>query len=61
MLLQVSSAEVEDVLMSHPAVLETAVVGKPHPVDIQHITAYVVKKQEHEVTEKELQNYVDGG
>lgn len=46
--------------MSHPAVLEAAVVGKPHPVDIQHMTAYLVKKPGHEVTEKELQIHVNG-
>lgn len=46
--------------MSHLAVLEAAVVGKPHPVDIEHMTAYVVKKPGHEVTEKKLQSYVDG-
>lgn len=59
--LQLSSAEVEDVLMSHSAVLEAAVVGKPHPSDIQHMTGYIVKKPGHEVSEKELQSLVDGG
>lgn len=59
LLLQVSPAEVEDVLMSHPAALDAAVVGKPHPSDTQHVTAYVVKVPGTDVTEDELTDFVN--
>lgn len=59
LLLQVSPAEVEDVLMSHPAALDAAVVGKPHASDTQHVTAYVVKVPGTDVTEEELADFVN--
>lgn len=41
----VSSREVEEVLYAHPAVSEAAVVGLPHPIWIEAITAVVVLRQ----------------
>jgi len=41
---QVSPGEIENVLTSHPAVLETAVIGVPHAIDDEHPIAFVVKK-----------------
>jgi acyl-CoA synthetase (AMP-forming)/AMP-acid ligase II len=38
----ISSAEVESVLVSHPDVLEAAVVGKPHPKLGEDLRAYVI-------------------
>jgi acyl-CoA synthetase (AMP-forming)/AMP-acid ligase II len=40
--LNISSAEVEGVIMQHPAVLEVAVVAKPNPILEQEVKAVVV-------------------
>lgn len=53
--------EVESALMEHPAVLETAVTGVPHPVRGQVVKATVVLAkgyQPSEALKKELQDYV---
>ncbi|XP_011690711.1 PREDICTED: uncharacterized protein LOC105451753 [Wasmannia auropunctata] len=56
--IQISPGEIENVLISHPAVLEAAVVRIPHPLDDEHPLAYVTKKSGYEVTEKELIDFV---
>lgn len=48
----VASRQVEDVLYTHPAVAETAVVGLPDPRWIEAVTAFVVLRGE--ATEAEL-------
>lgn len=53
--------EVESALMEHPAVLETAITGVPHPDRGQVIKATIVLAQGYEPSEdlkKELQNHV---
>jgi feruloyl-CoA synthase len=42
------------VLYSHPKVLEATVIGLPHPVWGEMVTAVVVPKNNHERTEEEL-------
>jgi acetyl-CoA synthetase len=43
---RVGSAEVENALVSHPAVSEAAVIGKPDDIKGEHIKAFVVLKPE---------------
>lgn len=52
----VASREVEDVLYTHPAVAEAAVIGVPHPKWIEAVVAVIVKKGE--VSEQDLINHV---
>lgn len=46
---QITPTEIENVLLSHPAVLEVAVVGIPHPTDDEHPIAFVSKIPDKEV------------
>ncbi|GAA1109673.1 long-chain-fatty-acid--CoA ligase [Nocardiopsis composta] len=46
--------ELEEVLMTHPAVSLVAVVGVPHESHGEEIKAYVVREEGREVTEEEL-------
>lgn len=50
----VASREVEEVLFTHPAVSEVAVVGLPDAKWIEAVTAFVVLRQGHAVDEAEL-------
>lgn len=53
--------EVESALMEHPAVLETAITGVPHPERGQIVKATIVLAEGYEPTEelkRELQNHV---
>lgn len=54
--LNVSTLEVEDALYEHPAVVEAAVVGVPHPVLGQDVAAAVVVSSA--VEPRELQSFV---
>jgi len=53
----VAPAEVENVLFEHPAVVECAVVGRPHPTEGEIPRAFVVLKESGSVSEKELIDY----
>ena len=51
----------EDALVKHPAVVEAAVVGSPHPVRGEIVKAFVILKEGYEPSEdlvKELQDFV---
>src|SRR5690554_3721570 len=50
----VASREVEEVLFTHPAVSEVAVVGMPHPKWIEAITAVVILKENATATAEDL-------
>lgn len=50
----VYSVPVEDVLYSHPAVLEAVVIGVPDEILGQAVKAVVVLKEGHEATEEEI-------
>ena len=53
----VSSIEVEDVLFSHPAVNEVAVIGVPHEKWGETVKALVVPVDGATITERELIEY----
>ncbi|RLF26590.1 MAG: acetyl-coenzyme A synthetase, partial [Thermoplasmata archaeon] len=58
---RIGNSEVESALVSHPLVAEAAVIGKPHELKGEAITAYVVLKKDVEPTEelrKELREHV---
>ncbi|XP_049851773.1 luciferin 4-monooxygenase-like isoform X2 [Schistocerca gregaria] len=55
----VLSPQLENLLMSHPSVQLAAVVGKPHPTDQEHPTAFVVLRPGASATAEELQRLVD--
>ncbi|MEO5586506.1 MAG: fatty acyl-CoA synthetase [Novosphingobium sp.] len=50
----VSSREVEEAIYLHPGVAETAVIGTPHPVWVEAVTAIVVARDGHAVDEAGL-------
>jgi acetyl-CoA synthetase len=58
---RISTAEVESALVSHKAIAEAAVVGKPDPLKGEEISAFVILKQGYEPTselKKDLSNHV---
>lgn len=48
--------EIEDVVASHPKVLEVAAIGVPHEASGEVVKVFVVKKDQ-SLTERELRNY----
>jgi acyl-CoA synthetase (AMP-forming)/AMP-acid ligase II len=56
--LQVAPAELEDVIQSHPAVLDAAVVGTPDPEAGEIPMAFVVRRQGMALDAQELMHYV---
>ncbi|GAC1532734.1 MAG: class I adenylate-forming enzyme family protein [Acidimicrobiales bacterium] len=55
---KIFSAEVEQVLRSHPQVLDAAVVGTPDPVAFEAVIGFVVALPEDRPTKKELRHLV---
>lgn len=55
---QVAPAELEEILRTHPMVLEAGVIGVNHPKSGEVPKAFVVCKPGSVVSEQELQNYV---
>jgi acetyl-CoA synthetase len=54
-----SASEIEEILMSHPSVLEAGVVGEPDPVKGQRVVAYVTLKDKSGIgLDGELVQYV---
>lgn len=54
------SVEVENAIVAHPAVLETAVVGVPHPHWGETVKAVVVLRRGQLLTSEELAGWLDG-
>ncbi len=55
---RIGPAEIEDCLLTHPAVATVGVVGKPDPLRTEIVKAYVVLKPGAEATGRELQDWV---
>ena len=51
-------AEIEDILYTHPAVALVAVIGIPDEIKGELAKAYIVKKKDSDVTEKDIIYYV---
>ncbi|XP_076297963.1 uncharacterized protein LOC143217491 isoform X2 [Lasioglossum baleicum] len=56
---QIVPTEIEDLLLTHPAVSEVGVVSIPHPTDDEHPIAFVSKRPDREVTAEELISFVE--
>jgi 4-coumarate--CoA ligase len=57
---QVAPAELEGMLLTHPAVADAAVVGRPDDAAGEVPVAYVVLKPDHQATEDEVKAFVAG-
>jgi acetyl-CoA synthetase len=57
---RIGPSEIEDCLMTHPAVATVGVVGKPDPLRTEIVKAYVVLKPGATATADELQDWVKG-
>jgi len=53
---RIGTMEVESALVSHPAVAEAAVIGKPHPVKGESIKAFVILKEGYSASEKLIED-----
>ena len=53
----IHAADVEHVILRHPSVLDTAVVGSPHPVLGEDVVGFVVLRPGKEVDGEELRRY----
>src|SRR5688500_10113815 len=51
---RIGTAEVESALVSHPAVAEAAVIGRPDPLKGESIKALVILSEGHEANDKLL-------
>lgn len=60
---RVGPAEIEEILIEHPAVSEAAIIGVPHEIKGEEIVAFAILNPKYQPTEelrKELKDYVIG-
>jgi long-chain acyl-CoA synthetase len=53
----VSPLAIENILINHPAIMETAAVGIPHPRLGEQVVACIVLREGHQATDLELKKY----
>jgi long-chain acyl-CoA synthetase len=53
----ISPQEVEDALYQHPAVIQTGVIGKPHPIYGEQVVAFVSLREGQEISEQQLMEF----
>ncbi|NVD43933.1 long-chain fatty acid--CoA ligase [Qipengyuania atrilutea] len=56
----ISSVELENAAVGHPAVAEAAAIGMPHPKWDERPVLFVVRKQGQDLSGKELTDYLEG-
>jgi acyl-CoA synthetase (AMP-forming)/AMP-acid ligase II len=56
----ISSIEIENIAVGHPAVAEAAVIGLPHPKWDERPLLIVVKKKDQQVTKEEMLKFLEG-
>ena len=54
---RVSSKEIEEILLQHPEIAETAVIGQPDPILGESIVAYLVFKNGNEIPPNQLRQF----
>ena len=57
---QVAPAEIESILLSHPAVLDAGVIGKPDELAGEVPAAFVVKHPSSKASAEEICQFVNG-
>ncbi len=55
---KIAPREIEEALLTHPAVSDAAVVGEPHPLYGQRVVAYMTPRDGwNELTERQVREY----
>lgn len=55
---QVAPAELEEELRLHPKILDAAVIGLPHPISGEVPKAFVVKRENANISAEEVKDYI---
>ena len=55
---RIGTAELEDVINKHPLVVESAVIGAPHPIKGEQLYAFVIPVQDINISDEELEKQI---